>query len=168
MFADAFNELQVPAHLIDLSIKPLVSFCSDVVQPIGSIHLPISIGSAPQWATITTPFLIVDCPTAYNVILGRHALGQIKVFMSTHMLLLKFPTPQGMSTMRVKSTNCQHRGEALAVTKAPAPSRTGTERPKDPREESVTQQGKPMEDLELVCLHDYIPDWHLPLPEAWL
>ncbi|XP_021802332.1 uncharacterized protein LOC110746420 [Prunus avium] len=64
MFADAFNELQVPAHLLDRSITPLVSFSGDVVQPIGNIHLPISIGLAPQRATTTTPFLIVDCPTA--------------------------------------------------------------------------------------------------------
>ncbi|CAL8990440.1 unnamed protein product, partial [Prunus brigantina] len=69
MFADAFRELQVPGHLLDRSVTPLVSFSGDIVQPIGSIHLPISIGSAPQRATVTTPFLIVDCPTAYNVIL---------------------------------------------------------------------------------------------------
>ncbi|XP_034197747.1 uncharacterized protein LOC117613223 [Prunus dulcis] len=73
MFADAFNELQVPSHLLNRSITPLVSFSGDVVQPIDSIHLPISIGAAPEWVTITTPFLIVDCPTAYNVILGRPA-----------------------------------------------------------------------------------------------
>ncbi|CAL9019077.1 unnamed protein product [Prunus brigantina] len=149
MFAEAFNEL----------------------QPIGSIHLPISIGAAPQRRTITTPFLIIDCPTAYNVILGRPAMAQMKVFISTHMLLLKFPTPYGTGTVRgdqlgarscyasaVKSTNRQHRGEALAVTQAPAPPRAGTERPEDPREESVTQQAEPVEDLELVTLDEDIPD----------
>ncbi|CAL9018619.1 unnamed protein product [Prunus brigantina] len=67
MFAEAFNELQVPSHLLDRSITPLVSFSGEVVQPIGSIHLPISIGAAPQRRTITTPFLIIDCPTVYNV-----------------------------------------------------------------------------------------------------
>ncbi|BFG25104.1 hypothetical protein CerSpe_113780 [Prunus speciosa] len=75
MFAEAFNELQVPNHLLDQTITPLVSFSSDVVQPIGSIHLPISIGSAPQQTTITTPFMIVDCPMTYNVILGRPTLA---------------------------------------------------------------------------------------------
>ncbi|CAL8999641.1 unnamed protein product, partial [Prunus brigantina] len=79
MFAGAFNELQVPSHLLDRSITPLVSFSGEVVQPIGSIHLPISIGSTPQRRTITTPFLIIDCPTAYNVILGRPAMAQMKV-----------------------------------------------------------------------------------------
>ncbi|CAL8991177.1 unnamed protein product, partial [Prunus brigantina] len=78
MFAEAFNELQVPSHLLDRSITPLVSFSGEVVQPIGSIHLPISIGAAPQRRTITTPFLIIDCPTAYNVILGRPAMAEMK------------------------------------------------------------------------------------------
>ncbi|CAL8174650.1 unnamed protein product [Prunus armeniaca] len=79
MFVEAFNELQVPSHLLDRSITPLVSFSGEVVQPIGSIHLPISIGSAPQWRTITTPFLIIDCPTAYNVILGHPVMAQTKL-----------------------------------------------------------------------------------------
>ncbi|CAL8988522.1 unnamed protein product, partial [Prunus brigantina] len=171
MFAEAFNELQVPSHLLNRSITPLVSFSGEVVQPIGSIHLPISIGAAPQRRTITTPFLIIDCPTAYNVILGRPAMAEMKVFISTHMLLLKFPTPYGTGTVRgdqlgarscyasaVKSTNRQHRGEALVVTQAHAPPRAGTERPEDPREESVTQQAEPVEDLELVTLDEDIPD----------
>ncbi|KAI5332082.1 hypothetical protein L3X38_022210 [Prunus dulcis] len=100
MFADAFNELQVPAHLFDRSITPFVSFSSDVVQLIGNIHLPISIGSAQQRATVTTLFLIVDYPTTYNVILRRPALSQMNIFISTHMLLLKFPIPYGTGTKR--------------------------------------------------------------------
>lgn len=47
MFADAYNKFQVHAHLLGRSITPLVSFSGDVIQPIGSIHLPIFIGSAP-------------------------------------------------------------------------------------------------------------------------
>ncbi|XP_016648918.1 PREDICTED: uncharacterized protein LOC107880897 [Prunus mume] len=151
MFAEAFNELQVPSHLLDRSITPLVSFFGEVVQPIGSIHLPISIGLAPQRTTITTPFLIIDCPTAYNVILGRPAMAQMKVFISTHMLLLKFPTPHGTGTVR---------GDQLGARScyAPAPVQAGTERPEDPREESVTPQAEPVEDLELVTLDENIPD----------
>ncbi|CAL2239909.1 unnamed protein product [Prunus armeniaca] len=174
MFVDAFNDLQIPSYLLDRNITLLVSFSGDVVQLIGSIHLPISIGAAPQRTTVTIPFLIIDCPTVYNVILGCPTMTQMKVFISTHMLLLKFPTPYGTGMVRgdqlgtrscyastIKSTNRQHRGEALAVTQAPGPPRAGTERPEDPREESVTQQAEPVEDLELVILHDDILDRHL-------
>ncbi|CAL2255478.1 unnamed protein product [Prunus armeniaca] len=98
-------------------------------------------------------------------------MAQMKVFISTHLLLLKFPTPHGTGTVRgdqlgsrsyyasaIKSTNRQHMGEALAVTQAPAPPQSGTGCPEDPREESATQQGEPVEDLELVTLHEDIPD----------
>ncbi|XP_016652688.1 PREDICTED: uncharacterized protein LOC107882019 [Prunus mume] len=75
-------------------------------------------------------------PTAYNVILGRPAMAQMKVFI-----------PMAWAW-----------GEALAVTRAPAPPRAGTERPEDPREESITQHAEPVEDLELVTLHEDIRD----------
>lgn len=49
---------------------------------------------------LTTPFLIVDCHMAYNVILGRPTLDQMRVFISTHILMLKFPTLYGTGTVR--------------------------------------------------------------------
>ncbi|CAL8164127.1 unnamed protein product [Prunus armeniaca] len=44
------------------------------------------------------------------------------------------------------------------VTKAQAPPRAGTKQPEDPRDEYVTQQAEPVEDLELVRLDDDILD----------
>ncbi|VVA28036.1 PREDICTED: LOC110773229 [Prunus dulcis] len=73
----------------------------------------------------------------------------MKVFISTHMLMLKFPTLQGTGTVRgdqlgsrscyasaVKSTNRPPRREAFSVITAPLPPRTGIEQPKEPMEES--------------------------------
>ncbi|CAL2277652.1 unnamed protein product [Prunus armeniaca] len=45
-------------------------------------------------------FLIVDCPTACNVIIGLTALTEIKAHLSPHMLLMKFPTCNGTSAVR--------------------------------------------------------------------
>ena len=95
MFAEAFRALSVAEHLLDRSISPLISFSGDIVQPLGSIHLPFTIGTGPYTATITTNFLVVDCPTAYNVIFGRTGINDLKAMVSTHMLLMKFPTPYG-------------------------------------------------------------------------
>ncbi|KAM2745933.1 hypothetical protein PS2_021592 [Malus domestica] len=71
MFAEAFRALNVAENLLDRSISPLISFSGDIVQPLGSIHLPFTIGTGPYTSTITTNFLVVDCPTAYNVIFGH-------------------------------------------------------------------------------------------------
>ncbi|KAM2019104.1 hypothetical protein ACFX1T_021947 [Malus domestica] len=100
MFAEAFRALNVAKHLLDRSISPLISFSGDILQLLGSIHLPFTIGTCPYTATITTNFLVVDCPTAYNVILGRTGINDLKVMVSTHMLLMKFPTPYGNGYIR--------------------------------------------------------------------
>ncbi|KAM1267659.1 hypothetical protein ACFX2G_000043 [Malus domestica] len=93
MFAEAFRALNVTEHLLDHSISSLIGFAGDIVQPLGSIHLSFTIGTGPYTATITINFLVVDCPTAYNVIFGCTDINDLKAMVSTHMLLMKFPTP---------------------------------------------------------------------------
>ncbi|KAB2600650.1 hypothetical protein D8674_038528 [Pyrus ussuriensis x Pyrus communis] len=48
MFAEAFKTLNVAEHLLDHSVSPLISFSGDVVQPLGSVHLPFTIGTNPS------------------------------------------------------------------------------------------------------------------------
>ncbi|KAM1967827.1 hypothetical protein ACFX15_042830 [Malus domestica] len=100
MFAEAFRAFNVAEHLLDRSISPLISFSGDIVQPIGSIHLPFTIGIDPYTATITTIFLVVDCPMTYNVIFGRTCINDLKAMVSTHMLLMKFQTLYGNGYIR--------------------------------------------------------------------
>ncbi|KAM1477144.1 hypothetical protein ACFXTO_039043 [Malus domestica] len=100
MFAEAFRALNVAEHLLDRSIFPLISFSDDIVQPLGSIHLPFTIGTDPYTATITTNFLVVDCPTTYNVIFGCTGINNLKAIVSIHMLLMKFPTLYGNGYIR--------------------------------------------------------------------
>ncbi|KAM1234960.1 hypothetical protein ACFX2J_004484 [Malus domestica] len=100
MFDEAFKALNVAEQLLDRSISPLISFFGDIVQHLGSIHLPFTIGTCPYTTTITTNFLAVDCPTTYNVILGRTGINDLKAMVSTHMLLMKFPTPYGNAYIR--------------------------------------------------------------------
>ncbi|KAM2543428.1 hypothetical protein TB2_022741 [Malus domestica] len=100
MFAEAFRALNVAEHLLDRSISPLISVSVDIVQPLGSIHLPFTIGTCPYTASITTNFQVVDCPTMYNVIFGRTGINDLKAMVSTHMLLIKFPTPYGNGYIR--------------------------------------------------------------------
>ncbi|CAL8991542.1 unnamed protein product, partial [Prunus brigantina] len=73
LFADAFNGLGIGHQSLNKEITPLLSFSGDVVEPIGSIQLPLAIGSGQRRAFIYTHFLVVSCPTAYNAIIGRPA-----------------------------------------------------------------------------------------------
>ncbi|CAL9021522.1 unnamed protein product, partial [Prunus brigantina] len=74
LFADAFNGLDIDRQSLNKEITPLLSFSGDVVEPIKSIQLPLAISSGQRRAFIYTHFLVVDCPTAYNAIIGRPVL----------------------------------------------------------------------------------------------
>ncbi|KAM1387254.1 hypothetical protein ACFX2F_033612 [Malus domestica] len=100
MFTETFRALNVTKHLLDPLITPLIRFYGDIVQHLGNIHLPLTIGLGPYTATITTNFLVVDCPTAYNVIFGCIGINDLKPLVSTHKLLMKFPTPFGNGYIR--------------------------------------------------------------------
>ncbi|KAM2286748.1 hypothetical protein ACFX1S_039183 [Malus domestica] len=180
MFAEAFRALSVAEHLLDRSISPLISFSGDIVQPLGSIHLPFTIGTGPYTATITTNFLVVDCPTAYNVIFGRTGINDLKAMVSTHMLLMKFPTPHGNGYIRgdqltarscyntsVKQQHLPGPKETLSVhdqvTKTSLDEANldlpdSNNQPDDPRDDSFTQQAQPAEELEKVPISRDYPD----------
>ncbi|CAL9029664.1 unnamed protein product [Prunus brigantina] len=141
IFADAFKELGVADSMVNRQITPLLSFSGDLVQPVGSVSLPIAFGVAPRKTMTYDQFLIVDCPTAYNVIIGRTALTRVKAHLSPHMLLMKFPT-------------CNGTGAAMAVQGLP----NGSGPIDDPREETPTPLAQPAEELETVVLNEEHPD----------
>ncbi|KAL0444127.1 UNVERIFIED_CONTAM: hypothetical protein Slati_2135400 [Sesamum latifolium] len=72
---------------------PLTSFSGSIVEPMGEVTLPMSLGSYPKRITKMVKFLVVNAPSAHNVILGRPSLNAFQAIASTYHLKLKFPTP---------------------------------------------------------------------------
>ncbi|KAI5349208.1 hypothetical protein L3X38_002095 [Prunus dulcis] len=70
IFVDVFGELGINDNHVNRQLMPLLSFCGDLVQLVGSVSLPIAFGVASRKTMIYNQFLIVDCLTAYNVIIG--------------------------------------------------------------------------------------------------
>ncbi|CAL2270931.1 unnamed protein product [Prunus armeniaca] len=100
IFAYAFDELGIDDCHVNRQLTPLLCFSRDLVQLVSSISLPIAFGVAPRKTMVYDQFLIVDCPTAYNIIIGRTTLTGIKAHMFPHMLLMKFPTCHGIGAIR--------------------------------------------------------------------
>ncbi|KAL0426872.1 UNVERIFIED_CONTAM: Transposon Ty3-G Gag-Pol polyprotein [Sesamum latifolium] len=63
---------------------------------MGEVTLPMSLGSYPKRITKMVKFLVVNSPSAYNVILERPSLNAFQEIASTYHLKLKFPTPNGI------------------------------------------------------------------------
>ncbi|GFZ12862.1 hypothetical protein Acr_23g0012470 [Actinidia rufa] len=79
---------------------PLIGFGGNTMHPLGWINLPITLGGEPHQTTVWQDFIVVDCPSPYNAILGRPTLGGIKAITSTYHLKLKFPTPTGIGEIK--------------------------------------------------------------------
>ncbi|CAL8991189.1 unnamed protein product, partial [Prunus brigantina] len=99
IFATVFDELGIGRALLDKTTPPLFAFGGARVQPLGNIHLPLTIGECPRQATTVAHFVVVDCPTTYNVILGRPALTDLGLTISYRTLTLKFRTPHGVGAV---------------------------------------------------------------------
>ena len=70
------------------------------VQPVRTITLPVLVGAYPQQIAKEVNFLIVDCSSSYNAIIGRLTLNSWKAATSTYHLSVKFPTEYGIGEVQ--------------------------------------------------------------------
>ena len=66
------------------------------MQPVGTITLPVVVGSYPQRITKEVNFLVVDCSSSCNAIIRRLNLNNWKAVTSTYHLSVKFPIEYGI------------------------------------------------------------------------
>ena len=60
----------------------------------------MTVDDYPQQITKDVTFLVVDCLSAYNTILGRPTLNSWKAMTSTYHLMIKFPTEYRVGEVR--------------------------------------------------------------------
>ena len=75
---------------------PLIGFGGTRVHPLRAVTLPVIVGDYPQQITKDVTFLVIDCSSAYNAILGRPTLNSWKAVTSTYHLMIKFPIEYGV------------------------------------------------------------------------
>ena len=78
----------------------LRGFSRERVLPLGSIQLVLTLGDPPCQATTAVRFLIVDAPSAYNILLGRPSLNIVRAIPSAYHMVIKFPTTNGVGMVR--------------------------------------------------------------------
>ena len=91
IYLSAFQELKLNPRRLRPFESPLVSFSGDRVYPKGIVMLTVTMGFYPQQLTRQLDFLVVDCPSSYNVIIGGPTLNHWKATTSTYWLKVKFP-----------------------------------------------------------------------------
>ena len=104
--------------------------------------------------------MIVKSPSAaYNMILGRPLLNDMRVVVSSCYLLMKFPTLSGVGQVRgdqkkartcyVSSTKGKRAEETLTIAEKAIHKSLAKE---------IARKPQPIEELEAVCLHESNPE----------
>ncbi|KAL0440512.1 UNVERIFIED_CONTAM: hypothetical protein Slati_2534200 [Sesamum latifolium] len=110
---------------------------------------PSDDGERTTRKTCLLKFLVVDVPSAYNVILGRPMLNRFQAVVSTYHMKIKFPTPTGVAEVQgdpLQSRECYveavRKGQKRNVDDAPdqfPPGKKG----KTPEEKNLEEAETP-------------------------
>jgi len=64
------------------------------------VTLTVTVGTYPTQLTRQLDFLVVNCPSFYNVIIKRPTLNKWKAATSTYCLKVKFPTDNSVDEVK--------------------------------------------------------------------
>ncbi|XP_075659001.1 uncharacterized protein LOC142628848 [Castanea sativa] len=95
LYYPAFQQMRLGQDQLRSVNLPLVGFGGMKVQLVGTITLPMVVGAYPQQIAKEVNFLVVDCSSSYNAIIGRLTLNIWKAVTFTYHLSVKFPTEYG-------------------------------------------------------------------------
>ena len=100
LYYPAFHQMRIEREWLVPTNAPLVKFGGTKVYPLDAVTLAVTVDDYPQHITKDVTFLVFDCLSTYNAILGRPTLNSCKVVTSTYLLMIKFPTEYGVKEVQ--------------------------------------------------------------------
>ncbi|GKV25972.1 hypothetical protein SLEP1_g35342 [Rubroshorea leprosula] len=151
---------------------PIYGFDNQPVPVEGVVTLPIYVGSEPRFRMASVTFLVVKMESAFNTILGRATLCELKAVISQPHLCMKFPTPQGIGVLKgnQKMARACYQDTFKKVELAAAPRSSESHRPAqlgqqtmsisdiEHRPEGVEQKAELVEPIETIPLNPDVPE----------
>ena len=92
LYYKAFERMRLKVNGLKPSSNPIYIFIGDFVIPLGVISLPMTLGEYPRQFCVMADFLAINQPLAFDAVLGKPSLRELKAITSIHHLLMKFST----------------------------------------------------------------------------
>lgn len=90
LFYEAFRQMNILTDWLRPVDTSLVGLTGNRVTPMGTIHMTLIMGEEPRYKRVEANWLMVDCETSCNAIIGRPSLAALCTAISTYQLLMKF------------------------------------------------------------------------------
>jgi len=95
MFWLTFNKLQLSPDQLRPYDGCLYGFAGDQVEVRGYVELRTTFIGDTSSRTDNIKYLVVNAPSAYNILLGRPAINRLGAVASSRHMKMKFPSPEG-------------------------------------------------------------------------
>ncbi|XP_072080921.1 uncharacterized protein [Arachis hypogaea] len=90
LFFTTFEKMKLSSNILQPYHGNLVGFLGERVPVLDSVWLQTTLGEQPLFKTQDIQYLVVDCFSPYNLILGRPFLNRFAAIVSTVHLCVKF------------------------------------------------------------------------------
>ena len=100
IFASAFDKMGIRREKLEPINVHLQGFSGEKVLPLRSVQLVLTLGDPSCQATTAVRFLIVNAPSAYNILLSRPSLNVVRALPSAYHMVIKFPTTNGVGMVQ--------------------------------------------------------------------
>ena len=100
IFTSAFDKMGIKREKLEPVNAHLLGFSGEKILPLWSIQLVLTLGDPSCQATTTIKFLIMDAPSAYNMLLGKPSLNVIRTIPSFYHMVVKSSSENGVRMVR--------------------------------------------------------------------
>ncbi|KAL0411344.1 UNVERIFIED_CONTAM: hypothetical protein Slati_3724100 [Sesamum latifolium] len=142
LFGEAYGEMQLGTSPLKMNTS-LYGFTGEVIHHRGMISLPLTLETENARRACMLKFLVVDVPSAYNVILGRPTLNAFQAVISTYHIRSNFLPQAGSEKFKGTPSNL------VSVTSKPCTKDRKEPLTRPPREiwtqkKSLKRQERPL------------------------
>ncbi|XP_074323878.1 uncharacterized protein LOC141660794 [Apium graveolens] len=112
LYYSTYKKLGFPDSDMYFEDAHVYDFTGEAVRVMGSVRLPVTLGEGALSVTQMIDFKVLDQDSAHNVLVGRPWLRAFRVITSIHHLMIKFPTPNRVGSLRgsqYESRDCYHK-----------------------------------------------------------
>ncbi|XP_023908603.2 uncharacterized protein LOC112020273 [Quercus suber] len=99
LYYPTFQQMRINRKRLIPTNTLLVGFGGTRLFPLGAFTLSIIVGNYPQQITKDVTFLVVNCSSIYNAILGQPTFNSWKAATSTYHLMIKFLIDYGVGEL---------------------------------------------------------------------